>query len=146
VKSWITKPKLGQVSHSHGTCEADLSLFWHFLQMRLLTSLNLKSCPFRWQCPVSSPVIYFSWFLFSCNSSLILLAEGLCMPVGFCCGLCARSLRGCCGNSFWASVLIIPWIYGLWLLNYAWPSIICVACLNSHWWFILCLIYISCLV
>jgi hypothetical protein len=37
---------------------------------------NLKRCPFRWQCPVSSPTTHLSWSLFNFNRSLILLAEG----------------------------------------------------------------------
>jgi hypothetical protein len=37
---------------------------------------SLKWCPFRWQCPVSSPTTHLNWSLFSFNRSVVLLAEG----------------------------------------------------------------------
>jgi hypothetical protein len=45
-------------------------------QVELLVNLNLKRCPFRWECSVSSPATHQSWFIFSFNSSLAPLADG----------------------------------------------------------------------
>jgi hypothetical protein len=36
----------------------------------------LKSCPFRWHCPVKSPTIHINWSLLNFNRSFDLLAEG----------------------------------------------------------------------
>jgi hypothetical protein len=36
----------------------------------------LKRCPFRWQCPVSSPTTHLNCPLFNFNISFVLLAEG----------------------------------------------------------------------
>jgi hypothetical protein len=37
---------------------------------------NLKRCPFRWQCPVSSPTTHLNWSLLGLNRSFVLLSEG----------------------------------------------------------------------
>ena len=57
---------------------ADSSFSGYLSQMGLLVNHILKSCPFVCQCPVSSPVTHHNWFVFSFNSSLVLLAEGIC--------------------------------------------------------------------
>jgi hypothetical protein len=44
--------------------------------MGLSVNPNLKRCPFRWQCPVSSPTTHLNWSLFNFNRSFVLLAEG----------------------------------------------------------------------
>lgn len=41
-----------------------------------VTNSILNKCPFKRQCPVSSPGKCFSWLLFNLNSVLVLLAEG----------------------------------------------------------------------
>jgi hypothetical protein len=60
-------------------CVPDSSSSWHLSQMGSLISPNLKRCPFRWQCPVSSPTTQHNWSLFSFNRSFVLLAEGPCI-------------------------------------------------------------------
>jgi hypothetical protein len=65
-------------SQSHRICVADSSS-WHLSQMGSLTSPNLERCPFRWQCPVSSPTTHLNWSLLSLNRSFVLLAEGPCI-------------------------------------------------------------------
>jgi hypothetical protein len=42
----------------------------------IITSPSLNKCPFKWWCPISSPVIILSWFRFQLSNSLALLAEG----------------------------------------------------------------------
>ena len=43
----------------------------------LSTSPSVSTSPFKWQCPVSSPIIIFSWSLLKLSNSPALLAEGL---------------------------------------------------------------------
>jgi hypothetical protein len=56
--------------------KADSSSFRHLLQRGSTVNPSLKTCPFRWQCPVNSPTIHLSWSLLSFNRCLDLLAEG----------------------------------------------------------------------
>jgi hypothetical protein len=65
-------------SQSHRMCVAHSSFSRHLSHMGLFVNPILKRCPVRWQCPVSSPVTHLNWFLFSLNSSLVLLTEGPC--------------------------------------------------------------------
>jgi hypothetical protein len=65
-------------TQSHRMCVADSSFSTHLSEVGLFVSPNLKRCPFRWQCPVNSPVTHSSWFLFNFNSSLVLLTESPC--------------------------------------------------------------------
>jgi hypothetical protein len=65
-------------SQSHRICVADPSSCRHLSQVGLSVNPILKRCPFRWQCPVSSPVTHRNWFLFNFNSSLVLLTDGPC--------------------------------------------------------------------
>jgi hypothetical protein len=81
MKNWLRwrNLKWATASQSHRMCVADSSSFRHLSQMGSLISPNLKRCPFRWQCPVSSPTTHLNWSLFSLNRSFVLLAEGLCI-------------------------------------------------------------------
>jgi hypothetical protein len=45
---------------------------------RDLSQVGLLVNPILKRCPVGSPVTHCNWFLFSFNSSLVLLAEGPC--------------------------------------------------------------------
>jgi hypothetical protein len=78
IKNWPRwrNLKWAKASQSHRTCVADSSASRHLLQVGSFINPNLKRCPFRWQCPVYSPTIHFSWSLFNFNRSLVLLAEG----------------------------------------------------------------------
>jgi hypothetical protein len=77
MKNWPRWRNLtwATASQSHRICEADSSSR-HLSQMGSSVNHNLKRCPFRWQCPVSSPTTHLSWSLFNFNRSLVLLAEG----------------------------------------------------------------------
>jgi hypothetical protein len=92
--------------HSHRTCEAVSSLFRHLSHMDLFNNSNLKMCPFRWQYPVSSPVIHLCWFQFNSYSSLVLFVEDPCMfvllqtPIVLY-GLCLSSPWWPFCNSYW---------------------------------------------
>jgi hypothetical protein len=55
---------------------ADSSSSRHVSQVGSSVNPSLKRCPFRWQCPVSSPTTHLNWSLFSFNRSFVLLAEG----------------------------------------------------------------------
>jgi hypothetical protein len=59
MKNWPRWRNLiwATASQSHRICVAD-STSWHLSQMGSLISPNLKRCPFRWQCPVSSPTTH----------------------------------------------------------------------------------------
>jgi hypothetical protein len=59
-------------------CVAHSLFSRHPSQTGLLSDPVLKGCPFRWQCPINGPENYCSWFLFSFNSSLVLLIKGHC--------------------------------------------------------------------
>jgi hypothetical protein len=59
--------------------QCDSSSFRHLSQRGSSVNSNLKRCPFRWQCPVSSPTAQLNWSLFSFNRSFVLLAEGICI-------------------------------------------------------------------
>jgi hypothetical protein len=63
-------------SHSHKIYVAESSSYRHLSQVGSSVSPILKRCPFRWQCPVSSPTIHLNWSLFNFNRSFVLLAEG----------------------------------------------------------------------
>jgi hypothetical protein len=63
-------------SQSHRLCVADSSSSRHLSQMGSLANPNLKRCPFRWQCPGSSPTTHLKWSLFNFNRSFVLLEEG----------------------------------------------------------------------
>jgi hypothetical protein len=63
-------------SQSHRICVADSSSCRHLSQVGSSVSRSLKSCPLRWQCPVSSSTTHLSWSLFSSNRSFVRLAEG----------------------------------------------------------------------
>jgi hypothetical protein len=52
-----------------------LVLRWRIHSMSSVNPI-LKRCPFRWQCPVSSPTTQLNWSLFNFNRSFVLLAEG----------------------------------------------------------------------
>jgi hypothetical protein len=74
----------------------------HLSQKRLFINPILKSCPFRWQCSVSSPVIHHNWFLFSFNSSMVLLMESPCMyPFAY-----LSTVRS--SQYFWWSLFVQP--------------------------------------
>jgi hypothetical protein len=62
---------------SHKEREAISDACLHVSHSGLFTSPNLNRCPFRWRCPVNSPVNIHSWFLLKLSSSPALLAEGL---------------------------------------------------------------------
>jgi hypothetical protein len=62
-------------SQSHRMCVADSSSSRHLSQMGSSVNPSLKRCPFRWQCPVSSPTTHLTWSLFNFNSFFVLLAE-----------------------------------------------------------------------
>jgi hypothetical protein len=49
----------------------------HGSDLGLSSNLNLNRCPFRWWCPVGSPISILSWFLFKISESPALLAEGV---------------------------------------------------------------------
>lgn len=51
----------------------------HLSQPGLFVNLKFKKCPFRSQCPLSSPATHHIRFLFNFSTSLVLLVEGLCM-------------------------------------------------------------------
>jgi hypothetical protein len=51
------------------------SLSCHLLKVDCLLVPVWIGVLFKWLCPVSSPVTCFSWFLFSRNNSLVLLAD-----------------------------------------------------------------------
>jgi hypothetical protein len=53
----------------------------HLAHLQLFANSSLKRCPFRWQCPVSSPTTHHGWSLVKFNSFLLLLAEGPCMSI-----------------------------------------------------------------
>jgi hypothetical protein len=55
---------------------ADSSSSRHISQVGLSVNPIFKRCPFRWQCPVSSPTTHLNWSLFNFNRSFVLLAEG----------------------------------------------------------------------
>jgi hypothetical protein len=63
-------------SQSQRTCVADSSSSRRLSQVGSSVSPNLKRCPFRWKCRVSSPTIHLNWSLLSFNRSLGLLTEG----------------------------------------------------------------------
>jgi hypothetical protein len=63
-------------SQSHRICVADSSSSRHLSQMESSVNPRLKRYPFRWQCPVKSPIIHLNWSLFNFNRSFVLLAEG----------------------------------------------------------------------
>jgi hypothetical protein len=50
-------------------------LLWATLANRTVNTI-LKTCHFRWQCPVRRPTTHLNWLLFNFDSSLVLLAEG----------------------------------------------------------------------
>jgi hypothetical protein len=63
-------------SQSHKICVADSSSSRHLSQVGSSVNPILKRCPFRWQCPVSSPTTHLNWSLFNFNRSFVFLAEG----------------------------------------------------------------------
>jgi hypothetical protein len=63
---------------SYRICEANSPFFSHLSQVGFLDNLDLKKCPFRWQCSVNSSVTHCNYFLFGFNSYLVLLVEGPC--------------------------------------------------------------------
>ena len=69
---------------------------------RLFTSPSLNRCPFKWQCPVSNPVIILSWFLLRLSKSPALIPEGFLRKPVAC--LCPR--RDCQCSSCFLRVLI----------------------------------------
>jgi hypothetical protein len=79
IKKWPRWRNLmwATASQSHRMYVVDSSSSRHLSQMWSLINPNLKMCPFRWQCPVSSPITHLNWSL--CNRSFVLLAEGPCM-------------------------------------------------------------------
>jgi hypothetical protein len=81
MKNWPRGRNLiwATASQSHRMCVADSISSWHLSGMGSLNSPNLKRCPFRWQCPVSSPTTHLNWSLLSPNRSSVLLAEGPCI-------------------------------------------------------------------
>jgi hypothetical protein len=62
-------------SQSHKICVADSSFSRHLSHLGMLSIPCLKRCPFRWQCPVSSPTTHHSWSVFEFNRSLVFFAE-----------------------------------------------------------------------
>jgi hypothetical protein len=59
------------------TCEAVSDAHLYLSYSGLFTSHSLNRCPFKWQCPINSPVIMRSRFLLKISNSPALLAEGL---------------------------------------------------------------------
>ena len=49
----------------------------HFQFTPRTMSPSISRCPFKWQCPVSSPIILLYWSLLKLSNSPGLLAEGL---------------------------------------------------------------------
>jgi hypothetical protein len=78
MKNWPRWRNLtwATASQSHRICVADSSSSRHLSRMGSSVNPNLKRCPFRWQCPVSSPTTHLNWSLLSLNRSFVLLAEG----------------------------------------------------------------------
>jgi hypothetical protein len=80
---------LANASQLQRTHEAITSDFWHL-------SASFYGFPFKWQCPVSSRVIIFSWFLLKLSNNSALLAKVilrmtlacLCSRVNCWCNLC----------------------------------------------------------
>jgi hypothetical protein len=64
-------------SQSQRTCEAVSNSCLHLSHPGLSISPSLNSCPFKRQCPLTSPVIILSCFLLKLSNSPTLLAEGL---------------------------------------------------------------------
>jgi hypothetical protein len=64
-----------KASQSQRTCEAVSDAYLHLLHSGLFTSPSINRCPFKWQCPVSNPVITLSWFLLRLSNSPAFLAE-----------------------------------------------------------------------
>ena len=67
---------VAKTSRPQRTCEAISVTCFHLSHSGLFSSTSLNRCPFKWQCPVSSPVIILSWFLFRLSNSPALLADG----------------------------------------------------------------------
>jgi hypothetical protein len=67
---------VAKASQSQRTCEAISDACLHLLYSGLFTSPSLNRCPFRWQCPVSNPVIILSWLLLTLSNSPAFVAEG----------------------------------------------------------------------
>jgi hypothetical protein len=68
-KSYLAKPLKSQ------RCISDACLY--LSHSGLFTSSSLNRCPFKLQCPVSSPVTILSWFLLKLSNAPALLADGL---------------------------------------------------------------------
>jgi hypothetical protein len=66
-----------KASQSPRTCEAVSDAWLHLSHSEVFTTPSLNKCPFKWQCPVDSPVSILSWYLLKLSSSPALLAEGL---------------------------------------------------------------------
>lgn len=67
-------------------CGAVSDACLHLLHPGLSASPTLKKFPFKWQCPVSSPIIIPSWVLLKLSTTQALLAEGhLRKPLAFLC-------------------------------------------------------------
>jgi hypothetical protein len=67
---------LATASQSQRICEAISNACLHLSHPNLSASHSLSKCPFKWQCPVSSPIIILSWFLLKLSNSQALLAQG----------------------------------------------------------------------
>jgi hypothetical protein len=65
-----------KAAQSHTTYEAVSDTCLHLSYSGMFTSSSLNRCPFKWQCPISSPVIILSWFLFRLRNSPAFLADG----------------------------------------------------------------------
>jgi hypothetical protein len=105
MKNWPRWRNLtwATASQSHRMCVADSSSSRHLSQMGSSVNPNLKRCPFRWQCPVSSPTTHLNWFLLSLDRSFVLLAEGPCISPFASGVMILSSVYGCVtdNNGFW---------------------------------------------
>jgi len=62
---------------TQGTCEAISDACLHLSHPGLSTCPSLNRCPFKWQCPVSNPVIILSLFLLQLSNFPALSTQGL---------------------------------------------------------------------
>jgi hypothetical protein len=75
---WIPGwPTLNSVTTSqlHRTYKSISSFLWHLLQVGLFISPSFNRCPFKRQCPTSTPVSCLNWFLLHPNGPTLLLVE-----------------------------------------------------------------------
>jgi hypothetical protein len=72
---WYLNLFVAKASQSWRMCEAISEGCWRLSHLELYTSPSLKRCPFKWQCPVSNPVIILSWSQLRLSNSPAFFAE-----------------------------------------------------------------------